>query len=138
MRHASFGDVDFYQQKKEIQERFRAIVPKLQALDQNQYYKQAIQRFRDVLVPVIPVDMGRLPLYSEDGKTLARNKSSCVLALISVFVQKFWTFCENPGLELDFALADAHLETLEDMARFGLNGFKIVGKKYPGYYLEDA
>ncbi len=131
-KQSGFGDIEFYQRKKEIKERFNAIVPKLKALHQNHYYQRAVEQFRDVLTPMEPRDMGRLPLFSDNGLSAVKSKNACVLILISVFVCRYWDFCERTG---SWGRIDAELKWFETLADKGLSDYDIKGEKYPGYYL---
>ena len=132
MTQSGFGDVDFYQQKKQIVERFNAIVPKLKVLDKGYYYMQAVQRLRDALT-FTTRDLGKLPVFSINGLSLDKKKTTCVLYLMARFVQYYWNFCDRSrGMEVP----ELDLEQLESIASEGLDVFEIKGDKHPGYYLE--
>ena len=133
MTKHNFGDVAFYQQRKELKERFCKLAPKLQELDQNYYFKCAVQRFRDVL-NIGVIDPGKLPVFTSDGLSIPPKKDSCVLCIISMFVQDYWNFRE--GLSSKNS-AESELVKLENIVAKGLDAFDIEGDTFPGYYLEE-
>ncbi len=134
MTQCGFGNTEFFQQKKQIVERFRAIVPKLKALDQNVFYKEAVQGFQDALASTT-YDLGRLPVYSSTGLSLTKSKSNCVLCLLSKFVQCYWYFCIRQDNE---TLLESDLwKQLENIAEKGLDAFEIKKNIGLGYYLVE-
>ena len=133
MTRSGFGDIDKHQTAKAFEKRFLAIVPALQALDQNYYYKRDIQRFRDLL-NLTTRDLGVLPIFSKDGLSPVNIKSNCTEYLVSAFVQDYWKFCDTDSTCYSVQV-EVKLKRLESIANKGFEFFDIWGSKHPGYYL---
>ncbi len=131
MTQSGFGDIDFYQQKKQIVERFDVILPKIKALNKGYYYLQAVQRFRDALTFKFH-DLGKLPVYSTTGRSLTRSKTNCVLGLFSLCIQHYNHFCNKVFV---IEAAELGLQKLASIVNSGLDEFELVKYK-SGYVLE--
>lgn len=134
----SFGDVEFYQARKQIKKRFNKILTDLQkTVERNGYAVQTVQRFRGCLNNSENIDFTRLPFYSKTYTSIKYDKISCVLCLISLTIQLYWRFC-NENTECLHAWIDRHLGELESIAAKGLKAFKIGNHlKSKRYYLEE-
>lgn len=130
--HYGFGNIDFFQQKKAIADRFYAIAPKLKDLSKEGFYREAVQDFRDALSSTTH-DLGRLPLVSKDGYSPNKKKTDCVLCLIGEFVQDYWDFCTA---KCEYAV-ETKLQGLESIVKKGFNAFEVKGNLYKGYRLVE-
>lgn len=132
-----FGDIEFYQTKKEIKERFEKILTNLRkTVEKNGNAVQIIERFRGCLENPENNDITRLPFYSFNSISRKRKKIHCVLCLTGYTIQIYWSFCV--GNKLVKNTIGAGLNKLENYAIKGLDAFKIIGTKYPnGYSLKE-
>lgn len=131
----SFGNIEFFQAKKEIKERFNGILTKLQkTVERNGHAVQTVQRFRGCLENPEQSDVSRLPFYSDVPFSRVHHKISCVLCVLSHTIQLYWSFCTgNQGVRKIIA---ASLCDLENYTIKGLKAYRTV-KHSLGYYLEE-
>ncbi len=130
----SFGNVDLIIFKRDFEKQFRKTLTTIQYLHQNQYYREACQKFRDCIKPDKTFNTTRLPVYSAVGLSPAQRKINCVLSKVSYIIQLYWEFYKGKT-ELAEPLKK-NLQTLEEYIKNGLDAYKISGKKWPGYFLE--
>lgn len=131
----SFGDVEHYQAKKEIKERFNKILTDLQkTVERNGYAVQTVQRFRECLENPENNDISRLPFYSETPFSSKRNRIQCILCWISCTIQMYWNFCNGDDKPVE--LINRSLSELEHYIKKGLKAFRTVHKP-EGYYLVE-
>jgi len=132
MVQSGFGNTKFYQEQKDIVERFNAIVPSLKKLHQGGHYKEAIQKFRDALKDTTH-DLGKLPAFRDSGLSLAPKKEQCVIYLVARFVVDFWQYTQK---HCPVKTVTTRLVLIEAVAKDGFDAFDIAGEQFVGYYLE--
>jgi len=124
-RTNSFSDINHYQAKTQIKERFNKILTDLQkTVEQNGYAVQAVQRFRGCLENPENSDVSRLPVFAPVPACPKPNKILCVLHLISYTVQLYWAFCAS-GQKHRESLT-GYLTSLEIIVEKTLKHLKVV------------
>lgn len=136
-RSNSFGDIEFYQAKKRIKERFHKVLTALrETVKQNGYAVQSIERFRGCLnIRKSGNSISELPVFSTRPYSPTHSKIYCVLCLVSFTVQYYWAFC-NGAKECETIITES-LTDLESYVTEGLDAFEVVkldGRRL--YYLK--
>lgn len=134
-RKLTFGDANYHVLKTSLGKELKEALNKVQDLDQNQYFKRAVQRFRDVITPSEDIDVGVLPvLVRNNARSKTHCKINCVLCLISHTVQLYWKLFQGDKSK-EQAIRN-NIAVLGVFAKHGLGAYKVAGKLSTGYYLE--
>lgn len=137
MTQRNFGNIKLYQEKQQVKRRLDKILTEIQVIvRQSPRTVQLCQRFRDCLNNPENDDSGRLPVYCLDPFAHSKNKYECILTILSIAVQTYWGFCNSDGGLAFRDRLNEYLDLLGLVITDGLDKYKVMGTKYPGYSLE--
>jgi hypothetical protein len=128
----SFGNIDEYQRKRELQHKLETILLALAKLVANPTMRERIGQFREHLRPLDCDDEGYIPggtQQKERGHFLCRidNKEACLLVLLRFAVMEWWSF-QNGGRELYEPIIGMLEQVVERYRQL-----KVVGSVRDGY-----
>lgn len=125
----SFPNPDKHEQKVNLHKEIRQTILQLREVLPNPKDRDTLLKFADC-INLPSRDVSRLPCGS---KATRRNKSACLLALVSWLIQKYWDYCAG-----DLGVGNtikANLLGLQEVAEKGLGAFIIIGNLVTGYKL---
>lgn len=133
---SDFENIDYKLTRQQLKQRIQIAIKKAEKLPGNHYYKTTCRRFLNCIEPEkIPGD-NPLPLIAgPSNRCHARNKYNCLLFRISYILQGFHKL--TPTNPLTIMELKGRLNRFEKIINKGLGKFKIMGTKYPGYYLVE-
>lgn len=129
----SFPNPDAHEQKTNLHQEIRQTLLQIREILPNPKDKDTIFKFINCINPGSG-DITRLPYVANKPTAKYANKSACMIALVSWIIQKYWDYCIG-----DLSIRDIimpNLLDLQDVAKKGLNVFKLVGNPAAGYSLE--
>lgn len=130
-----FENIDYKLTRQQLKQRIKAAIKKAEKLSGG-YYSVICQRFLNCVEPEkVPGD-NPLPLIANScNRCHARSKYECLLYMISRILQRFHKLDSLSKLEQ--LVLKTQIAYFEDVLDKGLGNYKIMGAKYPGYYLVE-
>ena len=147
MSNLNFGDIDKYEADGELRDRIRAVIKGLLHGTKSRFYQGMLEGALANLQPIkTGTNINRLKIgahfhWENRLRSTSKNKVECALVVLRQLIIDYWSYLLNysdESLPFDtYKMGEAHLETLEEYVKNGLDKYVVVGDERQGYWLMD-